>query len=68
MEERLYSGAGKKEIEKLLVCVAVFEVENLSKRNFSRREFILERSTNGAFTLLFLTVHLLTTLKHCLCF
>lgn len=36
MEERLYSGAGKKEIEKLLICVAVFEVENLSKRNFSR--------------------------------
>lgn len=28
--------------------------KNLFERNFSRKEFILERSKNGAFTLLFL--------------
>lgn len=35
-------------------CSAVYEVENLSEGKFSRKEFILEVSTNGAFTLLFL--------------
>lgn len=54
MEKRLYSGAGNQEIEKLPIRVAVLEVENLFERNFSRKEFILERSKNGAFTLLFL--------------
>ena len=48
VEESLHAGAGNYKIVVLFlrwkICL---------KRNFSRKEFILERSTNGTFTLFF---------------
>lgn len=39
MEERLHAGTGNQEIEPLLICVAVFEVENLKAIFLERNLF-----------------------------